>query len=169
VQKEAPSARQADKGTRVGDGSNLIGPGVTDPQGGVPAPNPDLDATATAVTSEEVEDPTSDPGEEAVDNGGPDLELEPDDPRDPTWKLKRKLPGKGVNPTHPKTRTKGPKGEVMDVVDIHHHCGPYNPRLGVEEQVGKEIAKMHKPGVEVVSSRHQRVRKRPDFYQAGYS
>jgi hypothetical protein len=173
--KRAHSARQASENTRVGDESDLIGPGVPNPQGDAPAPDPGLDVEAIAVNSDVVQDPTSGPREEEVDTGNPDpgdrtsLELEPEDPRDPSWKLKRKLPAKGVSPTHPTNRAKSPKGEVMDVVDIHHHCGPYNPRLGVEEQIGKAIAKMNKPGVEVVSSRPQRTKRRPDYYQAGYS
>jgi hypothetical protein len=93
------------------------------------------------------------------------LELEPDNPEDPLWSLDRKRPEKGSKTTHQSSE----KGEVMNVVDIHNHCGPYNSTSKVEEQVGKAIAKMDKPGVTLVSSRPQRVRKPPDFYQAGSS
>jgi hypothetical protein len=165
----APSARQVDVNTRVGNESNLIGPGVADPQGGAPAPHPVPDVNSIAVNSDEADISASDPREEAASTGTPDLELVPEDSRDPTWKLRRKLPSKGVSTTHPNTRSKGPKGEEMDVADIHHHCGPYNPRLGIEEQIGKAVAKMDRPGVEMVSSRPQRVRKRPDYYQAGFT
>jgi hypothetical protein len=168
VMERAPAARQVGSSTRVGGESDLRGPGETDPQGGVPAPNPVPDVADITVNSDDVESPASGPREEEVDTG-PELELEPDDPRDPTWELRRKLPDKAVNTPHPKKKAKGPKGEVMDVIAIHNHCGPYNPRLGIEEQIGKAMAKMDKPGVEVVSSRPQRDRRRPDYYQAGFS
>jgi hypothetical protein len=168
---------QSGENTRVGDGSDLRGPGVADPQGDAPAPDPILEVDEPAARSDEAGSSTSGHREEEVDKEGPDsgggektsLELEPDDPGDPTWKLKRKLPDKGPKTTHPVERAKGPGGEVMDVVDIHQHCGPYNPRLRVEEQIGKAKAKMDKPGVEMVSSRPQRVRRKPEYYQAGFS
>jgi hypothetical protein len=171
------SSGQLGNSTRLGGGSDPIGPDVIDPRGGISAPDPVIDVENPAARPAETSQTTSDPGEEDVDLVGPDteeadktsLELEPDDPSDPTWKFKRKLPSKGTKPIHPKTGAKSPKGEVMDVVDIHQHCAPYNPRLNVEEQIGKAMAKLVKPGVEVVHSRPQRVRKTPDYYQAGFS
>jgi hypothetical protein len=152
-------------------GSNPSGPGLPTPQGVGPAPSPlaVIDAEANSHLS-----PTSGSGEEeasltaaAADDDTPtSLALETDDLSDPIWKLERKRPDREGN-TAADPRAKGLKGEILEVVDVHRAGGPYNPAVPVEEQIIKAIAKMEKPGVEMVSSRPQRVRKPPDFFQAG--
>ena len=87
---------------------------------------------------------------------------------DPIWKLDRKRPDRDGS-TSTETRAKGQKGQILNVIDVHKLCGPYNPASKVEEQIGKDVAKMDQPGEEMVSTRPKRERRRPDFYQAGFT
>jgi hypothetical protein len=161
---------------RVENERNLSGPEVVSPsQGEAPDPQPPLDVAAEGSSNSQSET-ASDHREEEVPKVAPPggdekslLELESNDPSDPIWKLRRKLPDKENKATHPDRRAnkKGEKGEILNVVDIHQSCGPYSSNSRVEEQIGKAMAKMNIPGVEMVSSRPQRVRRPPDFYQAG--
>jgi hypothetical protein len=151
--------------TEVGNGSNLRGPGVVTPKRDAPAPPPPSDAEPDVSRHEDTTGSHRVEEEEVQASGEKSsLELEPDNPGDPVWRVDRKRPGKGSKTTHQSKE----KGEVMNVVDIHNLCGPYNPASKPEEQIGKAMAKMDKPGVTLVSSRPQRQRRTPDFYQAGF-
>jgi hypothetical protein len=139
---------------------------VVTPKRDAPAPSPPSDAEPDVSRHENPTESHRVEEEEVQASGEKSsLELEPEDPGDPVWLLDRKRPDKGSKTTH---QSKD-KGEIMNVVDIHNLCGPYKKESKVEEQIGKAMAKMDKPGVTLVSSRPQRVRKPPDFYQAGFS
>jgi hypothetical protein len=170
------STRESDlsKDAEVVTGSNSRGPDVSTPQGVDPAPSPSPvvnteDSSQTlrpTVGAEEEEACLTEPA--AGDDIPSTLALESDDLRDPFWKCQRRRPDKSKS-TGTKTRAKGQKGEILNVIDVHGQGGPYNSASKIEEQIGKAIVKMDKPGVEMVSTRPKRDRKPPDFFQAGFN